>query len=159
MSNGTRKPPSREDRDTATAPQQNVPKIGLDTTAAKSSLGVPTNGQTTNDTGENLSTVVSQYDPTRITIGTNYGELVAGQSAELTFPVCARPPKSAWFRAHPENEVAILMLDLTANDSDGLYYLEIRQQGRPAIVTLRDVGDNWPSLSSAAVLAAQGEPT
>jgi hypothetical protein len=35
----------------------------------------------------------------------------------------------------------------------------VRQQGRPAIVTLRHVGDDWPSHNPAAVLAAQGEPS
>jgi hypothetical protein len=29
-----------------------------------------------------------------------------------------------WFRAHPKNEVDILMLDLTEGDSDALYYLD-----------------------------------
>jgi hypothetical protein len=35
---------------------------------------------------------------------------------------------------------------------------QIRQQGRSAIVTLRHVGNDWPSQDPAAVLAAQGEP-
>jgi len=70
------------------------------------------------------SPTLNPFDPDRIRIGTNYGDLAAGRPADLTFPVWSRPPKSAWFRAHPENEVDILMLDLTADDSDALYYLD-----------------------------------
>jgi hypothetical protein len=70
------------------------------------------------------SSVINPFDPDRIRIGTNYGDLAAGRPANLTFPVWSRPPKSAWFRAHPKNEVDIWMLDLTADDSDGLYYLD-----------------------------------
>ncbi len=69
------------------------------------------------------SPIVNPFDPDRIRIGTNYGDLAAGRSADLTFPVWSRPPKSAWFRAHPENETDIYMLDLTSDDSDALYYL------------------------------------
>jgi hypothetical protein len=76
------------------------------------------------DEVEESSLIVNPFDPDRIRIGTNYGDLAAGRSADLTFPVWSRPPKSAWFRAHPTNEVDILMLDLTADDSDGLYYLD-----------------------------------
>jgi hypothetical protein len=68
--------------------------------------------------------IINPFDPDRIRIGTDYAGLAAGRSADLTFPVWARPPKSAWFRAHPTNEVDVLMLDLTADDSDGLYYLD-----------------------------------
>jgi hypothetical protein len=75
------------------------------------------------DTSE-TSPIINPFDPDRIRIGTNYGDLAAIRSAELTFPVWTRPPKTAWFRTHPENEVAIFMLDLTADDSDGLYYLD-----------------------------------
>jgi hypothetical protein len=75
-------------------------------------------------TASEPSPIINPFDPDRIRIGTNYGDLAAGRSADLTIPVWARPPKAAWFRAHPENEVDVLMLDLTADDSDGLYYLE-----------------------------------
>jgi hypothetical protein len=68
--------------------------------------------------------VVNPFDPARIRIGTNYGDLVGTQAANLTFPVWARPPKASWFRVHPTNEVDILMLDLTETDSDALYYLD-----------------------------------
>jgi hypothetical protein len=78
------------------------------------------NGQAEN----RILPATSPFDPERIRIGTNYAELVGAKSAELTFPVWSRPPKSAWFRAHPTNEVDILMLDLTAEDSDALYFLD-----------------------------------
>jgi hypothetical protein len=74
--------------------------------------------------GPHGSPIINPFDPDRIRIGTDYAGLAAGRSADLTFPVWARPPKSAWFRAHPTNEVDVLMLDLTADDSDGLYYLD-----------------------------------
>jgi hypothetical protein len=67
---------------------------------------------------------INPFDPDRIRIGTDYAGLAAGRSADLTIPVWSRPPKSAWFRAHPINEVDVLMLDLTADDSDGLFYLD-----------------------------------
>jgi hypothetical protein len=70
------------------------------------------------------SPIINPFDPDRIRIGTDYGDLAAGRSADLTFPVWNRPPKAAWFRAHPTNEVDVLMLDLTADDSDGLYFLD-----------------------------------
>jgi hypothetical protein len=70
------------------------------------------------------SPIVNPFDPDRIRIGTNYGDLAAGRSADLVFPVWSRPPKASWFRAHRENEVDILMLDLTTDDSDALYYLD-----------------------------------
>src|SRR5262245_59400603 len=70
------------------------------------------------------SPILNPFDPDRIRIGTNYGDLAAGRSADLTFPVWSRPPKAAWFRAHPQNEVDVYMLDLTSDDSDALYYLD-----------------------------------
>jgi hypothetical protein len=77
----------------------------------------------TNGNGQ-LTTGINLFDPDRIRIGTNYGDLVGVRSADLTFPVWSRPPKVPWFRAHPTNEVDILMLDLTVEDSEGLYYLD-----------------------------------
>jgi hypothetical protein len=74
--------------------------------------------------GVEESPTVNPFDPDRIRIGTNYGDLAATRSADLTFPVWARPPKLPWFRAHPENEVDVLMLDLTEGNSDALYYLD-----------------------------------
>jgi hypothetical protein len=41
------------------------------------------------------SPIINPFDPDRIRIGTNYGDLAAGRSADLTFPVWARPPKAA----------------------------------------------------------------
>jgi hypothetical protein len=70
------------------------------------------------------SPVVGMFNPDRIRIGTDYADLAGARSTDLTFPVWNRPPKAAWFRAHPSNEVDVLMLDLTADDSDGLYYLD-----------------------------------
>jgi hypothetical protein len=66
--------------------------------------------------------IINPFDPEQIRIGTNYGDLVAGRSANLTIPVWSRPPKKPWFRVHPQNEVDVLMLDL--EDIDGLYYLD-----------------------------------
>jgi hypothetical protein len=95
-----------------------TPDVQANGEAAYSPSPVPT------PPGRDESPIINPFDPDRIRIGTDYAGLAAGRSADLTFPVWSRPPKSAWFRAHPTNEVDVLMLDLTADDSDGLYYLD-----------------------------------
>jgi hypothetical protein len=101
-------------------PGQSGLPFNQDTTDFQAGPDVQAKGQA----GSNGRAIINPFDPDLIRIGTNYGDLAAGRSADLTFPVWSRPPKSAWFRAHPTNEVDILMLDLTADDSDGLYYLD-----------------------------------
>jgi hypothetical protein len=70
------------------------------------------------------SLIINPFHPSRMRMGTNYGDLAGGQDGELKVKVWAKPPKAAWFRAHPENEVDVLMLDLTDSDQDALYYLD-----------------------------------
>jgi hypothetical protein len=74
-------------------------------TKSKSNNNGPLTGETADrqlfpDASE-PSPIINPFDPDRIRIGTNYADLAAGRSANLTIPVWSRPPKASWFRAHP----------------------------------------------------------
>jgi hypothetical protein len=68
--------------------------------------------------------IISPFDPALIRLGTDYAALVGGESAGLIVSLWNKPPKTAWFRVHPTNEVDVLMLDLSEKKPDLLYYVD-----------------------------------
>jgi hypothetical protein len=74
--------------------------------------------------GGEASSILNPFDPERIRLSTNYAAMVNGRSAGLIVSLWNKPPKTAWFRVHPTNEVDVLMLDLTERTPDELYYVD-----------------------------------
>jgi hypothetical protein len=119
MSDRTRKSTSREDRDTATPPQQNKPEIEPDETERGTAPGVQDNGRPASN---GQADAPDPLDLESLRLSQDFAEAVGVKRIIATVPI-RKPSREVFIRVHPDSAYQLETLVLELKEDREVYVI------------------------------------